>query len=319
MINLSIIIPHFNSVSSLDNLLQTIPNLKDIQVIIIDDNSDEKYKEELVKLKMKYSQRNIEFYNNDSKIKGAGACRNIGLKQASGKWLIFADADDYFLEDSFEVLKYYFTSNYDVVFFKPTSIEIDTGKLADRHQAYARLIDNYLNNKSLSTEIALRYSFHVPWSKLINANLVNKNNIYFDEVIASNDLMFSAKLGHCMKNFKVSKEIIYCVTRSRGSLTTTISHDVFDARLNVYIRYYNFLKNNLSKDKFKRLNVSGKSILIQSIDLGVRKVFDVYLKLKRNKVHLIDIKNFNPIRVVNRVFDIYYKKKKIKKYYKKVN
>lgn len=319
MIDLSVIIPHYNSVLSLYKLLQTIPDNKGIQVIVVDDNSDMGYKEELQNLKMKISHKNIEFYNNNSNIKGAGSCRNIGLKKARGKWLIFADADDYFLGDFYDIVKKYFSSKFDVVFFKPTSIEVDTGKLADRHQNYEELINNYLNNKNYKSEMFIRYYFHVPWSKLIKTDLIKENNIYFDEVIASNDMMFSAKAGHRMNCFKVSEEIIYCVTRSKGSLTTTISHEIFDSRLDVYINYYNFLKDNVSNGTFKLLNVSGRGFIIQSLNFGITKTIAVYFKLKRNNVHILNKKVFNPLHITKKILSFYRKKKDMKRYYKRIN
>ncbi|PAV31090.1 hypothetical protein CIL05_00060 [Virgibacillus profundi] len=316
MVNLSIIIPHYNSSSSLKTLLQTIPNLKDIQTIVIDDNSNEKHKEELVNLKLNCGDKNIEFYNNDTSKKGAGACRNIGLKRASGKWLLFADSDDYFLEGFYKKVHHFFESANDIIFFAPTSIEIDTGKISDRHLTYSKLIENQIVNPSFKTEVFLRYCFYVPWTKLIRANLVCENNIMFDEVIASNDVMFSTKTGYHMKKFVVSQEVIYCVTRNKGSLTTTVSDKIYDARLNVFINQYKFLQENVSSEEFKALNLSGMGYISKSMNHGVRKTLKVYSKLKINNILVFNPKIFNPVWFFNKVIKIYLKNKKNKKYVK---
>src|SRR5690625_6121645 len=50
--------------------LQTIPDFKDIQTIVIDDNSDKKHNEALVNIKLKCTDRNIEFYKNETGKKG---------------------------------------------------------------------------------------------------------------------------------------------------------------------------------------------------------------------------------------------------------
>ena len=42
--NISIIIPHKNIPKLLERCLNSIPEREDIQIIIVDDNSDEKYK-----------------------------------------------------------------------------------------------------------------------------------------------------------------------------------------------------------------------------------------------------------------------------------
>ena len=69
---------------------------------------------------------------------GAGGARNLGLKNARGKWLLFLDSDDFFLNTAFTVFDKYLNSSYDVIYFKLTSIFSATGEIADR-QATALL------------------------------------------------------------------------------------------------------------------------------------------------------------------------------------
>lgn len=87
----SIIIPHFNDFKSLERLLNSIPSRDDIEIIVIDDKSTDEYDLDSIKSK-------CIFLNNETPIKSAGTCRNIGLKIAKGKWLLFADSDDVFFE-----------------------------------------------------------------------------------------------------------------------------------------------------------------------------------------------------------------------------
>ena len=100
MIRLSIIIPHYNSADLLDKLLSTIPNVQEVQVIVVDDFSTQGL-DELEECKQRYINTNVEFYTNECK-KSAGGARNTGLSYAKGQWLLFADADDYFLQDFYE-------------------------------------------------------------------------------------------------------------------------------------------------------------------------------------------------------------------------
>src|SRR5690554_3662855 len=125
---LSIIIPHFNSPRLLEKLIASIPVREDIQIIVIDDNStvDKEIYQRLVKNTS--ASHHVLFLKNNSGKKGAGACRNIGLKWSTGHWVLFADADDYFVEGFYQKIKRFFNSEYDVIFFMPTSMELDTGK-----------------------------------------------------------------------------------------------------------------------------------------------------------------------------------------------
>ena len=91
--NYSIIIPHKNIPKLLQRCLDSIPQRDDVQVIIVDDNSDPSIVdfEKFPGLKRKNT---IVVFDKSSK--GAGHARNIGIERSNSKWLIFADADDFF-------------------------------------------------------------------------------------------------------------------------------------------------------------------------------------------------------------------------------
>lgn len=318
MYNLSIIIPHYNSVASLEYLLQTIPERKDIQIIVIDDNSTLN-KEEFGKMMSLKKSDNLVCMKNDSGKKGAGACRNIGLDNALGKWILFADSDDYFLEGFSEEIEKFYESSNEVVFFTPTSIEIDTQKISDRHIRYSNILENYIKEPNFHTETFLRYAFYVPWSKLIRRSFIAENNIRFDETLASNDLMFSTKVGYHMKKFEVASEVIYCVTRSKGSLTMSLNQDIYFIRFNVFIEYWNFLKRNIEPEQVAILNLNGRWLLAGALEykLSLIDTLKVYMKIRKNKLPVFELKLMNPIFFFNKTIHIYNKHKKDKKYYAK--
>ena len=83
-INYSFIIPHKNAPELLRRCIASIPQREDVQIIVVDDNS-EKEKKPVVE------RENVMIVEIDSKdSKGAGHARNIGLSQAKGKWILFA-------------------------------------------------------------------------------------------------------------------------------------------------------------------------------------------------------------------------------------
>lgn len=89
----SIIIPHKDIPDLLMRCLRSIPVSEDIQVIVVDDNSagaDSYFK--------KYPEMSRSFWEfiRAPKNGGAGYARNIGLDRAKGKYVLFADADDFF-------------------------------------------------------------------------------------------------------------------------------------------------------------------------------------------------------------------------------
>ena len=121
---LTIIVPHYNTPDSLLKLLNNIPVREDIEVIVVDDNSNVSL-DELEKQIKNFPM--VQLLVNDSGVKGAGASRNIALRQAAGQWILFADADDFFTDNWFQEVSGYFNSEYDMVYFPPTSMDVVTG------------------------------------------------------------------------------------------------------------------------------------------------------------------------------------------------
>src|SRR5690606_11910673 len=248
--------------------------------------------------------KHIIFVYNETDKKGAGVCRNIGLEKSTGDWILFADSDDYFVKGFYKTISKYFQSENEVVFFTPTSINVETGKESTRHAFYKERINNFIEKQDIQSETSLRYRFYVPWSKLIKANFLRKNKIWFEEVIASNDLMFSTYVGYYMKKFDVSNEVIYSVSRNKGSLTVNYSERVYDARLKVYINYCNFLKSNLDKRELKCIDLTGGiGFLITAIKYryGIKKVLSTYLLIRKSNVKILDSRYFNPIFIIKKI------------------
>ena len=115
----SIIIPHYDIPDLLMRCLKSIPVSEDIQVIVVDDNSPEAdtYLERYPELSRPY----LEFLSAP-KNGGAGYARNIGLDQAKGKWLLFADADDFFVDNMYDIITTHIESDSDVIYFQKQAV-----------------------------------------------------------------------------------------------------------------------------------------------------------------------------------------------------
>jgi len=265
---LSIIIPHFNCPQYLRTLLLSIPNIPDIQVIVVDDKSTEQ-REGYGQIREEFAGRNIAFYDNDG-VKSAGTCRNIGLRHAVGEWLLFADADDYFMDGFYDVAAGYMDSDYDIIFFPPTSVVMGTGTLSDRHLVMATRVLNYDKNPDWQNTLVLRYELIGPCSRLIRREMVLKNEIWFEEIIASNDVMFAVKCGYAAKKIAVDTRVIYCITSREGSLTTQIREEVLDSRMGTFLRRFLFLKERLSANELNALhmNENGRNRVLFALQNG---------------------------------------------------
>lgn len=213
MINYSIIIPHYNCQDLLNKCLDSIPIRDDVEIIIVDDNSDPN----LVDFKHfpGLSRKNTKIIFSKGELgKGPGLARNIGINAATGKWIVFADSDDYFCDGFVKQLDIFASSDADVVFFKTVKKSVN-GETSE-YKMYNDLID-----KSLSEEASdpIAYEFPCPWGKFINRFFLLNNNIHFQQETGGEDIVFSVKIALFIKKYELSNEYLYCVVDRPGSLT----------------------------------------------------------------------------------------------------
>ena len=235
-INYTIIIPHKNIPDLLRRCLNSIPRRDDIQIIVVDDNSDPE------KVDFEHfpgvGEKCVEVYFTKEG-KGAGYARNVGLKHAKGKWLLFADADDFFEEDFIVSLDKYLTSAFDVIYFNSRELDADTLIKISCN----RYIERYISHQ-ISLKMLAFYSV-VPWGKMIKRSFIDKNCISFEEVKAGNDVLFSYKLACRSHNMEISSDIIYnYLFKRKGALTSSHSEDIFVIRFKVQVNGNIFLREN---------------------------------------------------------------------------
>ena len=249
---LSIIIPHYNRWDKLTRALDSIPRSDSIQIIVVDDKSDD-YKIRFNDFKSKYDF--VEFYENDTCEKNAGAARNVGLKKAKGEWLTFLDSDDFYLDTFLEAFKIIQKEiDADIIYFPPTSIVENTTQMSQRHIGYVKLVDSFLKDPSEKNELRLRFIWNSPCSKFIRNRLVIDEKIEFSSVSYGNDVMFSTKTAYAAKNIKVVSIPFYCITKSNASLTEDNKYfKVRYMRASIVVQKNLFLQKNLNRKQLKLL------------------------------------------------------------------
>lgn len=91
----SVVIPYYNNANTIIQTLQSVlnQNYKFIEIIIVDDGSKDKTYEILVEFIKTYSIKNLQIIKQENQ--GPSLARNNGANHASGKYLVFIDADDY--------------------------------------------------------------------------------------------------------------------------------------------------------------------------------------------------------------------------------
>ena len=252
MINYSIIIPHKEIPDLLQRCLDTIPRREDVQIIVIDDNSrvcdgnqatitdnNEVVYPELVE---KYPYVEWVWAKNEKGRKGAGYARNLGLERARGKWLIFADADDFFNPCFNEALDKYSNDENDIIFFYVNCVDSETLEKSNSLDYRNNFLDKAVSINRWENLLHLT----VPWGKFIKKTLVDVFNIVFPEIICSEDVLFSYKSTYYTYNkVAIKPDCIYTLTERVNSLTKEIQGDKYKltVRMEACCDAYMFLKS----------------------------------------------------------------------------
>ena len=213
MYNFTVIIPHKNTPDLLQRCLDSIPQRNDLQVIIVDDNSDKSAVDFDAFPGLNRENTEIVF-SKGKKGKGPGFARNVGLAKAKGEWIIFSDADDYFTTSFNDLLEQYKQAQEEIIFFK-----------CSRQNENEAVYDYALINDAIDTAIKtgnsdnIVYGIPCPWGKFIKRDFIEKNKICYQEITGGDDILFSVQMAVKLKDYAFSEERIYCVVDRQGSLT----------------------------------------------------------------------------------------------------
>ena len=230
--NYSVIIPHYNDYSRLERLLSSVPlHRKDVEVLVIDDMSPDQEALELI-----MSRWPAVNWLKTPKNAGAGAARNVGLGQARGERLVFADSDDEFLPGAFDVFDEQVGDDDDLVYFLAEAVQEVDGSPSNRADRYNDLCKAYLDDPSDSAREQLLLGHVVPWAKVYSRRFIVEKNILFEEVPISDDVAFNVLAAVQAKNVRVVLVPVYRIFRRAGSLMTNDSLSAMLEQLGVLSR-----------------------------------------------------------------------------------
>ncbi len=277
-INYSIIIPHKNSPDLLSRCLASIPDRDDVQVIVVDDNSD-KDKKPVVD-----AQKAELIFLDEEHAKGAGRARNIGMEKAKGKWLIFSDSDDCYTEHLNAFLdKYANDTDTDIVYL---NVDCFNEKGETWPHEINSIIKAFLKGKS-HAEKRLRYGIWTPWSRMVRKEIVEKHQLRFDELLTCNDKMFCLKCSKLAQKMAVEPTVIYHYYRPAGGSQTDKFRNslVLDSLLDICGQTISLYQEVGFSQIPSFLNYFVRSRY--SVDLPLKvKVKKYRLALKKNKICL---------------------------------
>lgn len=113
MVKVSVLIPCYNGEKFIDRCMTSIinQNFNDMEVIVVDDGSEDQSKSILNHWHNEFTKVGIIFKYVYQSNKGLGSAINTGLKYVDGDYLTLLDIDDIFLPDSIKMRVLYLDEN----------------------------------------------------------------------------------------------------------------------------------------------------------------------------------------------------------------
>lgn len=183
MIKVSVIIPVYNAKKYLDACLKSVleQGFEGLEVILVNDKSTDGSEKKCLKYGKKFD--NVRVLQGEGR--GAAAARNLGLKQAKGKYIWFIDADDEVVNGSIEKLfKTAEKEKADIVVMGAKQVW-QNGKLRVMKAVDVRQKD--------WQKAFIRYGFG-PWQMVMRREFLLKNELFFPEGIIHEDMALMSAL-----------------------------------------------------------------------------------------------------------------------------
>ena len=215
----SIIIPVYNSGMTIVPLLESIKkqSYNDYEVIVVNDGSIDDSEKIVLSYQNQFANLKYVYQENS----GVSVTRNRGLCHATGKYILFAEADDFFECDAFEKLH-------------TTILEDDSDLVCFDYYNYyneqIKIVALNLKNESLTlnTEKAilnfLNYCYinqfaSAVWNKVYKKEIIEKNNISFSKNLKiGEDLVFNVEYFCNVQAITTIKDVLYNYYQSENSI-----------------------------------------------------------------------------------------------------
>ena len=240
---ISIIIPMYNVENYIAICLNSIVqnDLKNVEVIIVNDGSTDNSRTIAERYQAKYSQ--IRIFDKENA--GVSSARNYGLMKSKGDWVWFIDSDDAIRKDSLRYIKNLILNNYsnlDVLIFG--YLRFEERKITNKIWSLNRIEGSKEISKfqAMNTLLDKRFA-SFPWNKIFKRELFN--NIEFPkDRIYTEDMAIIYKLYSKAIRFRLENTALYLYRIRENGLTHNLStKKLKDSALSHY-EMYAFFKTN---------------------------------------------------------------------------
>ena len=297
---ISIIVPVYQVEEYLSQCIESIirQTYKDIEIILVDDGSLD-------------SSGDIcdKFARTDNRIKvihtkngGVSKARNIGLKNACGKYICFIDSDDYVKEDYIERLFELCIENDSDISICGV-IDIENGQVKNKSKAINTV---YSSTQAIKEVFEEKNFYCVMWAKMFKKRLFEYYNFCEDTAVAE-DLQIIYKIFDEASSIAINtKECLYYYRVREGSTQNSKFNKNHEKELEILEEAIVYLRDKhkeiLGSVVKKYVSVSYRLIKKSIIDGKYKKQFAVKvkngIKKYRKELKIKDLKTYIKIYIL---------------------
>ena len=311
-VKLSVIVPVFNRAKTITTCVVGILNteLKNYEVIIIDDGSSDATLHFCKQLENKYSAIRVFSIPNS----GVSAARNVGIKNARGEYILFVDSDDTLCPNALECICRHVTNNVDLLMFSHVKVR-ENYALDSLTCCEGRSCSDVekRNNRDIIRWIFDAYNagnndwFYI-WNKAFRSDIIHENKVFFcedislgeDFIFVSHYLKYVETLLYVDKKYKYTIEWSHNVCSGGLGSILRSPEDFFYSQIKIYeslltlwkhsqlssVRKYAaeyILDRPISRILAPHLNLLNKDTakLSELVDIFNKKIIPVFVKEKK--------------------------------------
>ena len=188
----SIAIPVYNVENYLDKCVESIVNqtYKNLEIILVDDGSTDRSGE----ICDQWAKRDKRIKVVHKENGGLSSARNAGMKNATGKYILFEDSDDWVDKELVEkCVERIEQDKSDLVIFGYKKVDERGGDLGSFTFGNETLSRDEITEQLFKR--ILEMSFGYAWNKMYNLKVLRESNLEFDgSIIDREDLVFNMQL-----------------------------------------------------------------------------------------------------------------------------
>lgn len=299
MPTLSIIIPVYNAGYFLDDCIKSVSSQSfyDIEIICVDDGSTDN-SPILLDQWSRLDNRVKVIHKENS---GVSSSRNAGLRNASGRFVTFVDADDLVRHDIYSVsMSLIDNNNLDILIF---AFETIPNKKIEKTGFPTNQILSYQQLFSSNTRIQSRNSLCYNWRFVFRTNILKDNSVYFDERISiGEDMIFNIDAICHAKRIMVIDEPLYFYRRNNpnSAMSKVYKPGLEDSLCRMYQHKIRQM-NDYNLDKH---NTYVYDLAIYTISVYLRMLLDNIYYQKVGKCHSKEIKRILSLPYIRYAFNI---------------